>query len=144
MTEPKLNFPDLTKITAPPGLLDDDTYDRMCAWPHGLEYWDGGRWIVTTPKMPGRGTWFVYRARPAPLVPDSVDWSHVGPAVNWIARDKSGVTGFECKPLYNDVHGEWFYSSGRVVINANHMFPSYRPGTTPPCDSLISRPGAEK
>jgi hypothetical protein len=139
----KLNFPDLTKITAPLGLLDDDTYARLCAWSHGLEYWDGGEWVGTTTKAPRRGGCWVYRARPAPLVPDSVDWSHVAEPYDWHARDESGSRSFYTRKP--DLTATYWRLEGRQWEAADSAaVASYRRGTVDWRDSLISRPGAEK
>jgi hypothetical protein len=71
MTE--LHLEDLTRITAPFGLLDDATQRRLMEWPHGLDYYSTlGVWVEAFTPVYYREV--VYRARPAPLVPDSVDW----------------------------------------------------------------------
>jgi len=72
MTE-KFHFDDLTKITCPTGMLDDDTFQRLEAWSHGHELWDGCKWvIVVEPYRYGR---FTIRAKPAPV--KRVRWSNV-------------------------------------------------------------------
>jgi hypothetical protein len=136
MTE-KLHFDDLTQITAPPVFLDDDTFNRLSAWPHGLEFWVGNGW--STPQMACvlRNNAFVCRARPAPLAPDIVDWSQV--TVDWIARDQFGCAyGFFKRPTL---------ASGAIwnqrCYRIDGLIPSYRLGTVDWRDSLISRPGVE-
>jgi hypothetical protein len=60
----RLNFADLTTITAPFGLLDEDTKERLKAWPHGWESFLGSDWCR---KCDGEwGRYYTYRAKPAP------------------------------------------------------------------------------
>lgn len=137
----KLHFDDLTKIIAPFGLLDDDTQQRLRAWPHGVEFFTArGAWVVCGhPSFFGDGA---YRARPAQLEPDYVDWSQVGPAVNYIATDEDGeVWGYEMEPMISTIG--WQAQKRRAVRYADRLFPSYRPGAVGWRDSLISRPGVE-
>lgn len=68
----KLHFDDLTKITCPPGFLDDDTLQRLEAWPHGREFWGTGGWIESDGLFSGSP--YVNRARPAPITQDVVPW----------------------------------------------------------------------
>jgi hypothetical protein len=59
-----LHFTDLTAITCPFGMLDDDTQERLKAWPHGWESFSGNIWDrVDTPFWRGD---YAYRAKPAP------------------------------------------------------------------------------
>jgi hypothetical protein len=139
----RLHFDDLTAITAPFGLLDDDTQARLRAWPHGVESFAnyGAGWFSNP--TPYWTSCYTYRARPAPLEPDYVDWSQVGPAVNHIARDEDGeVWGYEAKPRLHDPCRN--ASAGHSVRHADRLFPSYRRGTVDWRDSLISRPGVEE
>jgi hypothetical protein len=139
----KLHFADLTWITAPFGLLDDDTQERLLEWPHGVELFCvdlAGKctWSVVRATF---APWQTYRASLEPLVPDSVDWSHVGPAVNWIARDEDGaVWGYAARPMAGD--SPWFFRSW-AGWRIDGLIPSYRRGTVGWRDSLISRPGVE-
>jgi hypothetical protein len=54
---------DLTKITTPFGLLDEDTQQRLQSWPHGWEAFKSDGWVTTQPKWAPSVT---YRAKPAP------------------------------------------------------------------------------
>lgn len=137
----RLHFADLTAITAPFGLLDDDTQQRLRAWPHGATFLTvNGSWAPR-----GSMPWYAnvtYRARPAPLVPDYVDWSQVGPAVNHFARNEDGVVcGFECEPRQNG--RGWWSDRGTLITDVDRLFPSYNPGTVKWFNSLISRPEVE-
>jgi hypothetical protein len=134
----RLHFADLTAITAPFGLLDDDTQARLHAWRHGWE-WLGpdGKWQPTDAL--GLSHAATYRARPAPLVQDTVDWSHVAEPYNWHARDESGQGFFfEEEPTKYDFY---WTADGKYRSSAAHA--SYRPGTVDWRDSKISRPGVK-
>lgn len=134
----KLHFDDLTAITAPFGLLDDDTQQRLRAWPHGLELFTMNGWEGKL--VPFWGCAATYRARPAPLVPDYVDWSHVAAPFNWYARDANGDGFFyENKPSIGG--NGWSCGDGTYCRSAAHA--SCRRGTVDWRDSLISRPEVE-
>jgi hypothetical protein len=134
----RLHFADLTAITAPFGLLDDDTQARLLGWPHGADlFYDGGEWVPNDD-----GAFFVdvtYRARPAPLTQDTVDWSDVAEPFNWHAREASGDGFFfEEEPTKNDLY---WTAGGKYRSSAAHA--SYVRGTVDWRDSLISRPGVK-
>lgn len=131
---PKLNFPDLTKINTPVLFLDDDTLARMRAWAHGVErLTTDGQWLQTKPAF-NPGT--TYRACPAPLEPDYVDWSQVAAPFNWHARDEDGAGAFyEYEPQQG--RRTWRQIEGDYVPSHSHA--SYRRGTVDWRDSLISR-----
>lgn len=137
----RIHVEDLTTNHTPFGLLDDDTQARLKAWPHGVEVfsatqeWSFRDSVADFPSL-------TYRAIPAPLEKPSADWSQIGPAVNHIARDANGrVHGYEAMPRRCESWGDWGATSGRVVLFADRLFPSYRPGAVKWFDSLISRPG---
>lgn len=129
---------DLTKITAPFGLLDPETQEALRKWEHGVDCYEP---IVGWQKVQ-RPTWktnLTYRARPAPLVPDSIDWSHVAPEWKWMARDEGGTHShfFEQKPY---VSGDMWYVDKVNVLGITRAFASYRRGTVAWQDSLVQRP----
>lgn len=72
----KLHFDDLTKITCPLGILDDDTLQRLEAWPHGHEWWTGYEWSDLTRFRRHRSA--AVRAKPAPV--KRVWWCNVYPS----------------------------------------------------------------
>lgn len=73
-------------------------------------------------------------------VPDSIDWSHVAPGFNWMARDEGGIAWlFSKKPPRS---GRFWLNDG-MAIRADY-FASYRRGTTDGANSLVSRPDGEK
>ena len=58
----KLHFNDLTQITCPFGMLDDDTQERLKACDE-TEFWNDGRWNETTGF---KFQYLTYRAKPQP------------------------------------------------------------------------------
>ena len=58
----KLHFDDLTQITCPFGMLDDDTQERLRACGE-TEFWNDGRWNETTGF---KFQYLTYRAKPKP------------------------------------------------------------------------------
>lgn len=127
---------DLTKITTPFGLMDPETQEALRKWEHGWDYYSGEDGWLEWPD-PSWSTVGTYRARPAPLVPDTIDWSHVAPEWKWMARDEDGeVFLMQVKPdmicnlwvAFGDEHGK----AG--------AFASYRRGTVEWQDSLVQRP----
>lgn len=137
----RLHFDDLTAITAPFGLLDDDTRQRLHAWPHGWEFVTArGEWAVCYNPQFFRD--YAYRARPAPLEPDYVDWSHVAEPFNWHARDENGYRFFyKAKPELGD--GIWLDDLADNDMCEAAAVAGFVRGTVDWRDSLISRPGVE-
>lgn len=128
---------DLTKITTPFGLLDPETQEALRKWEHGVECFSASS-VWCEPINMVFFAHCTYRARPAPLVPDTIDWSHVAPEWKWMARDgRGGVM------LYNDephisVGDIWDCGSGDY--HEAEAFASYRRGTVAWQDSLVERP----
>lgn len=132
---------DLTKITTPFGLLDDDTKDALTA--HGGPYeafcqrghlfcWresgEGGISIDTHQAL-------AWRVKPQPLTKPSIDWSHVAPECKWLARDKNGECSlFTERPSLEE--RIWFVNGW---LKAS-PFASLNPGTCDWRDSLVKRP----
>jgi len=124
---------DLTKITTPFGLLDPETQEALRKWEHGWDYYSGKDGWLEWPD-PSWSTIGTYRARPAPLVPDAIDWSHVAPEWKWMARDEDGtawLSEFRPEQLAS------CFGSGTADARA---FSSYRRGTVAWQDSLVERP----
>jgi len=67
MTDINEENKDLIENTTPIGLLDEETQERMMAWPHGWEEWtqfaDDWTEVAFSPRA---GTGYVFRAKPAP------------------------------------------------------------------------------
>lgn len=128
---------DLTKLTTPFGLLDRETQDALRA--NGLlrEIFTGSQWKVT--ESPHWVDKYTYRARPAPLVPDSIDWSHVAPKVRYMARDRHDDFShfFEQKPYASGKM--WCVDEGNT-LGITRAFASYKRGTVAWQDSLVARP----
>jgi len=134
MTE-KLRFYDLTKITAPFGLLDDDTQARLKAWPHGWECFSPSGWEDLTPFWNVTTT---YRARPAPLTQDTVPWEQIPKGMDWAARDARGAAFiYAGAPVAGNF--EW-HSTGRPFARIDNCHVGYQRGTCDWKDSLQIRP----
>lgn len=126
---------DLTKIATPFGLLDAETQEALQKWVHGVERFDDeGMWVETSPVWAASLT---YRARPAPLVPDNIDWSHVAPEWKWMARDRNDEAFLFNKHPAPEAH-KWHCGSGDC--RTLDQFASYRRGTVACQDSLVKRP----
>ena len=69
------NNDDLLNNTTPFGLLSPDVQDRMKAWEHGWEFWQGKNvgWIVFKPNWVSER---VYRCLPAPVEPKRITTWH--------------------------------------------------------------------
>lgn len=137
----RIHVEDITQNHTPFGLLDDDTQARFRAWPHGARALSAaGSWMYVSDPL-----WspvLTYRAIPAPLEKPTVDWSHVGPGINHFAADKSGkVYGYENRPRPSLEANLWVPGTGLMVPRTDCLFASYRRGTVPWNQSLISRPG---
>lgn len=128
---------DLTKITTPFGLLDPETQEALREWENGVEVYKGDLgWVYIDP-------WFdldcTYRARPAPLTPDSIDWSHVAPEWKWMARDQCGMAYiYTSKPYHSNM--SWNYDDEGQHASIEGVLSSYRRGTVEWQDSLVERP----
>jgi hypothetical protein len=97
----KLHFDDLTKITCPFGMLDDDTRKRLLEWEHGWEFFSFVDWrdhYTNCPTLPGT----TYRAKPITI---EIPWDVLRQEIQWVAYDDaSGWWGFDGDPEY-DGHG---------------------------------------
>ena len=129
----KMHFDDLTKITAPFGMLDDDTQDRLMAHIGPIECFAGYSWNKILPD------WIVdvtYRAAPKPLTKPDVPWDMLADWVKYVARDDDGTFwGYEAEP--NAKQDRWDYSAGKAD-RAGCL--KIDPGTCDWKDSLVTRP----
>lgn len=130
----KLHFDDLTAITCPFGLLDDDTQARLKAHGGPYEFFRADGWFDWSPAWAGD---VVYRVKPAPLTKPSIDWSHVAPEWKWLARDDDGMMWLyewpqpDCGVYSWKAHGRYADASA---------FASLTPGMCDWRDSLVRRP----
>ena len=81
----------------------------------------------------------IYRIAPEPKTPDTINWEHVAPEYNFMARDRDGnVWLYGAKPQANgDI---WCF--GGAGDHARTLS-SYRRGTVEWKDSIVIRPGYE-
>ena len=84
MTDINEENKDLIENKTPFGLLDEETQERMCAWPHGWQEWSrhsSGLGWSDVPEVEGIALMtyatygFAYRAKPAPE-PEPVEVLH--------------------------------------------------------------------
>jgi len=86
----------------------------------------------------------IYRIAPEPLIPDSIDWSHVAPEWNFMARDDDGDTWvFKARPAIDGSDDFWHDQDWAGDATCLAAFASYRRGTVDWKDSLVIRPGHE-
>jgi hypothetical protein len=128
---------DLTQITTPFGLLDEET--RAALQSHGgpWEYFSvHGAWEPSvTPQWHAH---CAYRVKPQQPKKPSIDWSHVAPCVVAIARDADGGAYlYAGLPSVSAYCSEWVANCDAYAANA---FASYTPGTCDWRDSLVQRP----
>ena len=128
---------DLTKLTAPFGLLDEvygeGTQEALKA--HGgpyESYSSAGYWFELFPYWCGS---MVYRVKPQPLTKPSPPWEHLADWVQYVARDVGGaVYGYPCKPALCELYWD---ASGCTELSSILKFD---PGTCDWKDSLVKRP----
>jgi len=88
----RLHFDDLTAITCPFGMLDDDTQERLKAWPHGWEAYGECGWVYADAQW---RVHVLYRAKPAPVVKEWVYCAYIDPTCDgwpFVAREMSNPT----------------------------------------------------
>ena len=98
--------------------------------------------VTTWVKSPGEG-WHddvAYRIAPEPLIPDSIDWSHVADDVVAMARNNDCNTSRLFKSIPTCILTNWW--CGDVCADSKY-FASYRRGTVSWKGSLVIRPGHE-
>lgn len=126
----------LTKIDRPFGLLDPETQEalRIEGRKGNVEVFCDGGWM--TGGSISICDHLTYRARPAPFVPDTIDWSHVAPEWKWMARDEDGE-GFLFRSMPEIDDGGYWCDDENLEAD---VFASYRRGTVAWQDSLVKRP----
>ena len=77
----------------------------------------------------------------------SINWDHVSPEYNWLARDKSDDADLNCflytgKPLNSSWEERWVILAPAKYASAEGFASLYR-GTCDWKDSLVMRPGYE-
>jgi hypothetical protein len=84
---------------------------------------------------------YLYRIAPEPLTPESINWEHVSPEYNFMARDEKGTAYlFRVRP--HICGNAWYYYADDDCRNVG-SHASYRRGTVGWKDSLVIRPGYE-
>lgn len=124
--------------TAAFGLMTESEQEEMRNWEHGWLFYMGGEWGKLD--KTNFGSSVTYRARPAPLTKDSIDWSHVANEFNFLSRDKGGQAFISQKRPYAD-NRRW---RGGFSFESAETFASYVRGTCDWKDSLVVRPGYEE
>jgi hypothetical protein len=137
----KLHFDDLTQITCPRGMLDDDTWARLDAWPHGWERFTGRAWVDASFAPDDTVFSIAIRAKPDPGTMDVYPWEHLHPDWKWCARDDDGSAwAYSEKPYVVVVdEGRWIDRRGDWIC-VSGVFVAYEPGTCGWEDSLQQRP----
>lgn len=127
---------DLTKNTAPFGLLDAETQAALQAHGGPYQVWSlSGEWIDWV--NPGWSLGTTYRVKPQSPTKPNIDWSHVAKEYNWLARNKGGDAWlYEQKPRAL-TYGDW---SEENMAQDAFVFASFTPGTCDWRDSLVQRP----
>ena len=128
---------DLTKITTPYGLLDDETKEALKAHGGPYEFWgfSQAKWFPSNPSW-HRG--IIYRVAHDK---DTINWDHVADKFICMARDKNGeayVYGLE--PTKGS-HA-WRIDVGYNMSSVD-VLSSYKRGTCDWRNSLMFRPGHE-
>jgi hypothetical protein len=129
---------DLTTITTPYGLLDDETRRRLRAHGGPYEaYIHNGVWVKKS--YIGWGIADTYRVKPVPLTKPSINWAHVAPQYRWLAQDEDGLAWLyaDVAPFYDEWSNYWTSPEGMARAKA---FSSFQPGTCNWKDSLVERP----
>ena len=133
---------DLTKITTPFALLDDETREALKAHGGPYEYWsfNAARWESTLHPYWSRGT--IYRA--APATKDTINWDHVADKFICMARDANGSAYvYTAKPKTARYNVVWICDGDDSFPAGVHAVASYKRGTCAWKDSLVFRPGYE-
>jgi len=133
----KLHYFELTKITCPPGLLDDDTFERLkeCTRMGKCEYWDGAAW-KPIPSHHGVRRADVYVHRAVPLTMPVYPWAALHERLKWCAVDENGEAyAYIDKPTKRSY--EW---DSVGIIRIDGVFADYIPGTLDWRDGLQKRP----
>lgn len=135
---------DLTKIDTPFGKLDRETKGALLLAQH-----EGAEIEVAHPDNPEKWTavlWgtgliseLIYRVKPVPLTPDTIDWSQVVEGWDWLARDSNGTAYFYSSEPSAEVFS--WTAPGNYGVHVTQS--SYVRGTCDWKDSLLIRPGKE-
>lgn len=130
MTEHK-PFKDLTDAEKGALLLAHHEGKQIQHRWHPADNWTSGTYPVWLPQC-------IYRIVPEPLIPDSIDWSHVAPEWKFMARDEDGgVCFYKTRPNRMTEYWETLETN---YTSAPVGFASYRRGTVDWKDSLVVRP----
>ena len=133
---------DLTKITTPFALLDDETREALKAHGGPYEYWgfSAAEWLIS--KRPRWATGIIYRV--APGTKDSINWDHVSGKFICMARDANGwAYVYTAKPKTAHYSVIWICDGDDAFPAIVDAVASYKRGTCDWKDSLVFRPGHE-
>jgi len=133
---------DLTQITTPFGLLDDETRATLEAHGGPYEYWNSPlsplQWADVGNPMWNLGA--IYRVKPQKPTKPSIDWSHVAPKYKWLARDSNDEAFVYAERPFCE-GGYWVWNGGSPdPVQVDRLLASYAPGTCDWRDSLVQRP----
>ena len=139
---------DLTKIDRPFGELDRETKGALMLAAHEgatIEFYDPAIGVGSSSTYkPGWAPHLVYRIKPVPLTPDTLDWSQVAAGWDFCMRRAWEWEAPGMEPLaylFMDDPTEVMARGPEALVRARVTQSSYRQGT---CDwpaSLIRRPG---
>lgn len=132
-------------VHKPFGELSDAEKGKLLLAAHRgerIEAYGCGEWYTARPAW---GKSVPYRIAPEPKTPDTINWEHVAPEYNFMARDADGdVFAYRVAP---EMCGrQWKYGKNDRIGEARRidtLFASYRRGTVDWKDSLVIRPGYE-
>ena len=128
-------------------LLGDMTYEELApllvAWYQGRTIqWRGDEWFDCFADPLDWEIDLAYRVAPELIVPPSIEWAHVAPGFNYLARNKNGEGWIYGGRPYATSFG-WTFDS-ETEFSDVRAFASYTPGNCPWDKSLVIRPGHEE
>ena len=127
-----MEMTDLTKITTPFGLLDEETQEalRNCDGPWEV-FWET-QWRLI--QKPNWSSAFAYRQTPLPTTYPKIPWEHVDEKWQFWARDESGDGWlYADKPKCDCIMWDAHVARESDVLKLD-------PGTCDWRDSLVERP----
>ena len=124
---------DLTKITTPFGLLDQETQEALQTYDGDLEFFDGDCWgVMRASAFPKDLT---FRAKPEPVKPMVIPWEVIADKWQYATADEGGeIWLYADEPRINDC--DWGDTTGQRIDNILKI----DRGTVPWDQSLQKRP----
>lgn len=140
----KIHFDDLTKITCPTGMLDDDTFERLYSHAIGgdVDYWGGDSWSeVQRGAKLLRNSICTYRLAPKPVCKTVYPWAALHRDVVACAVDTDSFAyAFDCVPTKGS--GHWWRESPNLW-RIDSLLVGYSRGDEPWAETLQLRPEGE-